>query len=184
MNQGLPTAAGYTPPPLADESAQIFSPTQLDQPFEADLENMAPPALALTEMLETYSQCLALSRDYVEESLKGASVDDVDEDRLSQFLSARAELFEVAENSFTALASCLSEDSSSGGESQRELTGKVLAILEEMTALENQLTSFLGDRLHKMRETINMMKRSQPVFQRYSTLGTTKIEPLHITRHG
>lgn len=141
---------------------------------------LSSAAAPLTEILETYSQCLALSRDYVENSLKDSPADDVDVDQLDQFLKARAELFAVAETSFSTLAECA--DGGHDESLRRELTGKVIAILEEMTETENQLAAFLGDRLSKMRETINMMKRSQPVFKHYAQLGTSRIDPIHITR--
>lgn len=150
----------------------------------SNLESCPAAAVPLTELLETYTQCLAMSRDYVESSLKDSSENDVDVDQLDQFLNARAELFAVAETSFNALAECFDGGSGYDEGLRRELTNKVVAILEEMTEIESQLASFLGDRLNKMRDTINMMKRSQPVFKHYARLGTARIEPIHITRQG
>ena len=149
----------------------------------SDNELLPPSAVPLTEILETYTQCLALSRDYVENNLKASPDDDeVDVDQLDHFLKARAELFAVAEVSFNALAECFEGGSGYDEAIRRELTGKVVALLEEMTETENQLAAFLGDRLNKMRETISMMKRSQPVFKHYAQLGVSRIDPIHITR--
>lgn len=151
----------------------------------SNLEVIPPSAVPLTELLETYTQCLAMSRDYVENNLKDApDSGEVDVDQLDQFLKARADLFAVAETSFNALAECFDGGLGYDEVVRRELTGKVVAILEEMTEMENQLAVFLGDRLNKMRETINMMKRSQPVFKHYAQLGTKRIDPIIITRQG
>jgi len=140
------------------------------------------PSAPLTEILETYTRCLAMSRDYVENNLKAAPDDEVDVDQLDLFLKARAELFAVAETSFNTLAECFDDGSGFDEAIRQELTGKVVALLEEMTETENQLAAFLGDRLNRMRETISMMKRSQPVFRHYAQLGTSRIDPIHITR--
>ena len=148
----------------------------------SDSELLPPSAAPLAEILETYTQCLAMSRDYVENNLKGSPDDDVDVTQLDQFLKARAELFAVAETSFSGLAESFDGGAGYDEAVRRELTGKVVAILEEMTETENQLAAFLGDRLNKMRETITMMKRSQPVFKHYAQLGASRIDPIHVTR--
>ena len=142
--------------------------------YEAALNAAGP----LAELLETYGQCLSLSREYV---TTGAALEggEVDTDRLEDFLNARAELFAVAENSFVALSGSVSADVADEA-SRRELTGRVKALLEEMTEVENQLAAFLGDRLARMRDTINKMQRAQPVFKRYGHLGGDKIVPSRI----
>ncbi len=143
----------------------------------------APPAVGpLTEILETYGQCLDLGRDYVKVNAD-VSEEELDLDRLQGFLNARADLFKVAETSFSVLSGCVETDAAEE-EARRELTRKVVNLLEEMTEVENQLSSFLGDRLEKMRDTIKKMQRAQPVFRRYGHLGGDKIAPSRITRHG
>ncbi|UQZ90083.1 hypothetical protein C4J81_13070 [Deltaproteobacteria bacterium Smac51] len=148
-----------------------------------DFESMANAAIPLTELLETYSQCLNMSREYVAVNADIPSGEEVDVDMLQDFLSARADLFAVAEKSFNALSDCQSTDSTEEA-IRLELTNKVVTLLEEMTEVENQLATFLGDRLEKMRDTIKKMQRAQPVFKRYSHLGGDKMAPSRITRHG
>ena len=136
-------------------------------------------AAPLTDLLQTYTQCLTMSREYMRGPLNEFVDDEVDTDALQQFLNARADLFSVAEVSFNALAACPQDDND---EAKKELTKRVLSVLEELTEIEGQLADFLGDRLNKLRGTINDMKRAQPVFKRYGNLGG-KIHPSRITRH-
>ncbi len=89
----------------------------------------------------------------------------------------------MAETSFSALSGCVSADAAE--ETARQaLTQKVVNLLEEMTEVENQLSTFLGDRLEKMRDTIKQMQRARPVFKRYGHLGGDKIAPSRINRRG
>jgi hypothetical protein len=136
----------------------------------------------LTEILESYGQCLELSREYVAVHSDLPEEDDFDIDLLQDFINARADLFSVAETSFSALSACLPDTGEDPA--RRELTQKVVGLLEEMTEVEDQLSSFLGDRLEKMRSTILQMREAQPVFKRYGHLGGNKIAPNRINRHG
>ncbi len=147
-----------------------------------ELEAVPPAVGPLTEILETYGQCLDLNRDYLAVNTRTPDEEEIDLDRLQAFLNARADLFKVAETSFSALSGCVSADEAEEGIRQ-ELTRKVVGLLEEMTVVENQLSSFLGDRLEKMRDTISQMQRAQPVFKRYGHLGGDKIAPNRIDRH-
>lgn len=141
------------------------------------------PAIPLNDILETYSQCLNMSREYVAVSAGLPADEEMDVDMLHDFLSARADLFEVAEKSFSALSEAGRADAAED-EVRLSLTNKVISLLQEMTEVENQLADFLGDRLNKMRDTIHRMQRSQPVFKRYSHLGGDRMEPSRITRRG
>lgn len=147
--------------------------------YDLRLEAVGP----LTDILESYGQCLDLSREYVIANAALPPDEEIDLDGLQGFLNARADLFAVAETSFSALSA------SAAGESaedplRKELTQKVVGLLEEMTEVENQLSSFLGDHLIKMRDTISQMHKSQPVFKRYAHLGGHKMAPSRINRHG
>lgn len=142
------------------------------------------PAVAggpLAELLETYTRCLDLSREYVRSTVDRAPTTDDDDDdgldldSLEHFLIARANLFAVAEGNLDTLISTDEPE-------RRAVTSRVRAILEEMTEIENQLSAFLGDRLVKMRDTISQMQRARPVFTRYAHLGG-HIHPSRITRH-
>ncbi|MDR1044952.1 MAG: hypothetical protein LBP33_07525 [Candidatus Adiutrix sp.] len=150
-----------------------------------DIGDYSPPAVPLTELLDTYSQCLSLSRDYVENTLKAggeAEAAEVDLEAFSQFLSARAELFALAEVSLSALAEGQRSARDSDHLTRRELTSKVVSILQELTEVEDQLSSFLKTHLRKMSETIRQMRQTQPVFKRYAHLGGP-LNPSRITRH-
>jgi hypothetical protein len=150
-----------------------------------DIGDYSPPSVPLTELLDTYSQCLDLSRDYVENTLKADGESEpveVDLEALSQFLSARADLFALAEVSLSALAEGRRSSRDSERLSRRELTSKVVSILQELTEVEDQLSSFLKNHLKKMNETIRQLRQTQPVFKRYAHLGGP-INPSRITRH-
>lgn len=136
----------------------------------------------LSEILETYGQCLDLSRDYMAAGGALPDEDDFDVDCLQNFIQARADLFSVAETSFSALSASAADSRESPA--REELTQKVVALLEEMTEVEDQLSSFLGDRLEKMRDTIRQMRVARPVFKRYGHLGGNKVAPSRINRHG
>ena len=134
----------------------------------------------LSELLDTYSQCLALSRDYAEATFeREANHGDLDEDSLRHFLDARADLFAAAESHLGGLEQA--EEAEGGDPQRREMTRKVISILEEMTAIEGQLAAFLGEHLFKMRHTISHLTTSQTIFTRYRQLGAQKPES-HITR--
>lgn len=140
-----------------------------------------PVSGPLGELLETYSQCLAMSRDYAEAAFENDANDgDLDENSLRHFLSARAELFAAAEGNLDGLG--LAGEAEDDDPQRREVTRKVIAILKEMTEIENQLAAFLGEHLSKMRRTISHLATSQTIFTRYGQLGTQKPES-HITRH-
>lgn len=135
----------------------------------------------LAELVDTYSQCLALSRDYADRTISDDPDQTVDLDALEHFISARADLFAVAEANLSDLAG--RTQSAPGPEAgRRELADKVVAILEEMAEMESQLTAFLNDHLSQMRQTIGQMKKAQPVFKRYGYLGGPRA-PSRITRH-
>ncbi|MDR3039002.1 MAG: hypothetical protein LBV21_06935, partial [Candidatus Adiutrix sp.] len=85
----------------------------------ADSE-ISPAAAPLRRMLESYSRCLDLGRDFLAETLAEGGEDDLDLDRLERFLNARADLFAVAETSFRSFDSWDGEDPS-----RRALTRKV-----------------------------------------------------------
>ncbi|MDR1921130.1 MAG: hypothetical protein LBS31_05215 [Candidatus Adiutrix sp.] len=139
------------------------------------LENNAAahgPAVPLNELLDAYSQCLTMSRDYAAGCLK-REYGDVDVNLLDEFLSARADLFAFAETSLHALEHSRDENEADA-ETRRLLTEKIISVLEEMTAVESQLADFLDSRLREMRATIDLMQRSQPVFKRYGQLGGKK----------
>ncbi len=132
---------------------------------------------ALAELLESCSRCLDLSREYVRSTV-GPESDapeddhrlDVDLDSLENFLAARADLFAVVEGSLDTLTSAAGPPADDP--ERRAVTGRVRAVLEELTEVESQLSAFLGDRLVRMRDTIAQMTRVQPVFKRYSHLGS------------
>ncbi len=155
----------------------------LAEPEYIDIATDAPDALAsLTGILETYGQCLDLSRDYVAMSGNLPEEEEVDLDLLSDFIEARSELFKAAECNFAALTDDASEDAAE--ETARlQLTQQAICLLEEMTEVENRLSSFLGERLEKMRGTINNMQKAQPVFRRYGHLGGNKMVPSRINIH-
>ena len=150
--------------------------------MESTAAELSPAVAPLNELLDTYSECLDLSRGYVDHNLAEADDPDgdMDVDSLQLFLAARAELFAAAELSFDALSQ---HPAPTPNEPERqELTQRVIAVLEEMAEMETKLTAFLHDRLGKMRETINHMKKTEPVFKRYGQLGG-HIHPSRITRH-
>ena len=149
-----------------------------------DIGDYSPPSVPLTELLDTYTQCLTLSRDYVENTLQArdpVEEAEVDIDALSQFLAARADLFALAEVSLSALAECQRPSRESDHLTRRELTSKVVSILQEMTEVEDQLSAFLSGHLRKIHDTIRQMRQTQPVFKRYGHLGGP-INPARITR--
>lgn len=146
--------------------------------FKGEFDTVGP----FSEILDSYGQCLDISRDYVAAN-RDVSEEDLDLDLLEDFIRARAELFKVAESSFAALSGIRSEDAAEEAAHQ-QMTKKVASLLEEMTVVETQLSDFLGDRLEKMRSTINQMKKARPVFKRYGHLGGSKIVPSRINRHG
>jgi len=150
--------------------------------MENGAAELNPAVAPLNELLDTYSECLSLSRGYVEHSLaEEADPDgDMDVDSLQLFLAARADLFAAAESSFSTLSAC--PKPAEEEPERKELTQRVIAVLEEMAEMETKLTDFLHDRLGKMHETINHMKKSEPVFKRYGNLGG-HIHPSRITRH-
>ncbi len=148
-----------------------------------DIGDFSPSMMPLDDLLETYTHCLDLSRQYVKKTYYSDEVSgEVDIDALSQFLSARADLFTVAEISLDALAEA---NRAGQGDNlpRRELINKIVAILQEMTVIEEQLAKYLSDHMKKMRETINHMKKAEPVFKRYSHLGGDQLEPSRINRH-
>lgn len=146
-----------------------------------ETSELEPPPSPLVELADNYSQCLALSREYGEQTITEDPDQEVDLDALEHFISARADLFAVAEANLSELTG--RPQTAAGPDSaRRELTGKVVAILEEMARMESQLTSFLNDRLSRMRQTIGQMKKTQPVFKRYGYLGGPRA-PSRITRH-
>jgi hypothetical protein len=134
---------------------------------------MGASSAPLTDLLETYSQCLEISRDYVAQNV-AAPDSDLDLDALQHFIEVRADLFASAEASLASL-------NSSAARPEDELTRRVVNILESLAETESRLSSFLEDHLEQMRETINQMKRYQPVFQHYGQLGG-HIHPSRITR--
>jgi hypothetical protein len=155
-----------------------------------DIGDFIPSAMPLDDLLDTYTQCLDLSRKYVKKTVPNYDgpagedkdiIDEVDIDALSQFLAARAELFTIAEVSLDALAE-VNLNGQGDSMARRELINKIVAILQEMTAIEEQLSRYLTEHLGKMRDTISQMKKSEPVFKRYSHLGGNQMEPSRITR--
>lgn len=141
---------------------------------------------ALAELLESCSRCLDLSREYVRSTVDPASDTpdddcrlDVDLDSLEHFLTARADLFAVVEDNLDTLTSTAP---AADDPERKAVTGRVRAILEELTEIESQLSVFLGDRLAKMRDTISRMGKIQPVFRRYSSLGM-HTHSANVTRH-
>jgi hypothetical protein len=131
----------------------------------------------LRRLFDAYSGCLALGRNYVAETRAGQ---ELDMDRLESFLRARGELLDEAEHSFEALevAGLAADD----GERQA-LRRQVVAVLEEMTGLENNLSAYLGERLREIGEVLRQLRRIRPAFQRYSHLGGDRADPSLITRH-
>lgn len=143
-----------------------------------DLTGVSPAAVPLTDIIEAYTRCLNISRDYLDHDLKETTDEDVDVERLDNFISVRADLIAAAEKSFKALAGCPAD----GDRTRQELNDRAISILEEMTEMENRLTTYLSDRLNNMRRIIGQMKKTEPVFKRYAHLGG-KIHPSRITRH-
>jgi len=134
----------------------------------------------LRRLFETYAGCLTLDRTY----LAGARDEEgLDLDRLEMFLCARAELLAEAEQSFQALEALEAAGLTAEDPDRRALLSQVVTVLEEMSGLENRLSTFLGERLKEIGEAICQLRKIQPVFQRYSHLGGDKAAPHLITRH-
>lgn len=140
------------------------------------IEGESAPS-GLVELMDTYSQCLNLSRQFAARTITDDPEAEVDLDALEQFLSARAELFASAEANLNHL-----DGNDSRDPARQELNGRLKAVLEEMAETENQLSAFLNERLARMRRTIGQMKKAQPVFRRYGYLGGP-MSPSRITRH-
>ena len=138
----------------------------------------------MLELVDTYSKCLAVSQDYEAEVLteaKETQDDDLDINSLENFLSIREDLFALAESNLESLGD--NPSSNETNPAHQELTKRTLLILEEMAEIENRLTTFLGARLSKMKNTISRMKESQPVFKRYANIGNWRnTNPNRITR--
>lgn len=130
----------------------------------------------LEKALTAYTDCLALSREYM--NTISDKEEEVDLDRLQQFLEVRSELVSLAENSLAGFDSPVQNEASG----QKELSGKIISMLEEITELEANLTVYLKSQLSKMKTTIDQMHKSQPVFKRYSHLGGP-MHPSRISRH-
>ena len=128
----------------------------------------------LRRLYGSYSGCLALGQTFLAET-KAAG--ELDLDRLESFLEARADLLAEAERRFRVL-----EKTEPAG-TDLVLRRQVVEILEEMTGLENDLSTFLDERLNEIGEAIRHLRRIRPVFQRYSHLGGDRAEPSLITRH-
>ncbi len=141
---------------------------------------MTPEAISqapLLELVSTYNQCLNLSRAYLD-STRQSDEKDFDNNRLEQFVAIRAELFAAAEGNLKMLAAIPSDPED---RNRQELTAKVKSIMTELLRVENELSTFLGEHLDKMRQTIMQMKKSQPVFKRYSSIGG-HMPPCRVTR--
>jgi hypothetical protein len=121
-----------------------------------------------------------LDQSYLAET---RSEDGLNLDRLEMFLGARTELLAEAEQSFKALEALESAGLTEEDPDRQALLRQVVAVLEEMTSLENNLSAFLGERLREIGEAIRHLRRVRPVFQRYSRLGGDKADPSFITRH-
>jgi hypothetical protein len=134
----------------------------------------------LRRLFDNYTDCLALDRNYLAET---GSEEELDLDRLELFICARSELLAEAEQSFQALEALGAAGSDMEAPDRQTLLRQVVAVLEEMTGLENKLSAFLGERLREMGETLRQLRRVRPVFQRYSHLGGDKVRPGLITRH-
>lgn len=140
-----------------------------------------PAPAPLVELVATYSQCLALSRDFADQTITDYPDQEVNLEALERFIAARADLFAVAEanlNDLTGRPQSAAEPDSA----RQELTNKVVAILAEMAEMESRLTTFLNGHLSQMRQTIGQMKKAEPVFKRYGYLGGPRA-PSRITRH-
>lgn len=134
----------------------------------------------LNQLASTYTQCLVISRDYTDRRLKNEiEKDEVNLDALANFLEVRAELFRSAEDSLQHLAG---QERDEDDFMRNKLTDKAVSILEEMAEIEARLTDYLSGQLEKMKTTIGQMRKSEPVFKRYSNLGG-HIHPSRITRH-
>jgi len=140
------------------------------------------PLVPLCEMLDAYDRCLDISRDYVTKTVTAPEGTELDVDSLGEFISIRAELLSLAENSFNALGTDNEQHAEGYDDERRELTRKVLSVLEEVTQIEGRLATYLRERLSEYKCTINQMQKTQVVFKRYSHLGG-KIHPSRITRH-
>jgi len=139
----------------------------------------SPGPEPLRQLFASYADCLRLDRSYLEETRGG---DGLDLDRLELFLGARSELLAEAEQSFRALEALEALGLTEDDPDRQALLRQVVAVLEEMTGLENHLSLFLGERLREIGEAIRQLRRIQPVFQRYSHLGGDKADPSFITR--
>ena len=148
----------------------------------SSLDNAPAASVPLTEIIDVYSHYLDVSRDYLNKDIKPTPNTDIDVDKLSNFISVRADLIKVAEKSFSVLAGCQTGEDFSGGTNHQELTNRAISILEEMTEMENQLAAHLNDRLNNMRRIADRMKKAEPVFKRYARLGG-KAPQGRITRH-
>lgn len=140
----------------------------------------APAVAPLVGLVETYGQCLKMSRDYAEGLHALPDDAEVDPDGLSEFVEARGQLFSAAERSLKAL-SASAPQTEAEAEAREDLTARAVSLLREMTRVEKDLADFLGDRLQKMHETISLMQRAQPVFRRYGHLGGDKASPNRLT---
>jgi len=139
----------------------------------------APGPKPLRQLFDSYADCLRLDRSYLAET---RDEDGLDLDRLELFLCARSELLAEAEQSFQALEALDAVGLTEDDPDRQALLRQVMAVLEEMTGLENHLSVFLGERLREIGEAIRQLRRIQPVFQRYSHLGGDKADPTFITR--
>lgn len=147
-------------------------------------QNLPSAAVPLNEIIETYGQCLDLSRAYLaSQPSPQDDKNDFDPEDLDEFMAARREMFASAREKFQLLENFPSEPPDSPQAlSRAELTRRAEAVLEEMAAMEKRLSDYLGEQLSRMRRTIREMRRSEPVFKRYAHLGG-KISPSRITRH-
>jgi hypothetical protein len=135
---------------------------------------------SLRRLFDSYSNCLALGRNYVAETREGR---EFDIDRLESFLRARAELLDEAGHNFEALAALEAAGPAADDGERQALRRQVAAVLEEMTGLESDLSAYLGERLREIGEALRHLRRIRPAFQRYSHLGGDKADPSLITRH-
>lgn len=155
-----------------------------------DIQTYEPLNAPLLEMVDTYGQCLSLSRDFVSITIPPTDPDLEEQDEqekteldltsLESFMAIRADLFTLAENSLARFQSQPKPDEIDSNRS--ELTKRIINILEEMTEIEGRLTSFLGGHLAEMKGTILRLKKTQPVFKRYAYLGGPS-HPNRINRH-
>ena len=129
----------------------------------------------LRRLFDSYAVCLAMDQSYLAEN-KGQK--DLDLDRLESLLSIRAGLMAEAERSFKALEADWPAARDREPESLRR---QVAEVLGEMS--ENKLSAFLDERLRETGETLRQLRRTKPVFQRYSHLGGDKAAPSRINRH-